>query len=88
MFELDVSFVNNVMCGILQRYVLGPILFNLYINDIVNVLDKLKFLLFQTIQIYCCKEIENVENTVTIEMSEIHKWLCTNRLYIKSKTNS
>ena len=34
------------------------------------------------------KEIEIVENTVNLEMSKIHKWLCTNRLSINlSKTN-
>ena len=37
---------------------------------------------------YSSKEIENVENTVDIEMSKIHEWLCTNRLTIHlSKTN-
>ena len=84
------SSVNNVMCGVPQGSVLGPILFNLYINDIVNVSDKLRFVWFadDTNILYSSKEIENVENTVNIEMSKIHEWLCTNRLSINlSKTN-
>ena len=41
-----------------------------------------------SISLYSSKEIENVENTVNIEMSNIHEWLCTNRLSINlSKTD-
>ena len=56
-----------------QESVLGPILINLYINDIVNVSAKHKFVLFadDTNILYSSKEIENVENTVNIEMSKI-----------------
>ena len=69
---------------------LGPILFNLYIHNIVNVSGKLKFVLFadDTNILYSNKEIENVEDTVNIEMSKIHEWLCTNKLSINlSQTN-
>ena len=70
------SFVNNVI----TRIGLDPILFNLYINDIVNVSDNLKCMLFadnshDTHILYNSKEFENVENTVNIEMSKINKWL-------------
>ena len=51
-------------------------------NEIVNVPDKLKCVLFadDTNILYSSKEIEN--NTVNIEMSKIHKWLCAHRLSI------
>ena len=50
------------------------ILFDLFINDNVNVSDKLKCVLFadDTNILYSSKEIENVENTVNFEMSKLH----------------
>ena len=60
--------------------------FNVYINDIVNVSDKLKFVLFadDTNILYSSKEIEIVENTINIEMSKIHEWIYTNSICINN----
>ena len=62
----------------------------MYINNIVNVSNKCKYVFFaDDINIlYSSEESETAENIVSKELHLIQAWLCTNKLFIKlSKTN-
>ena len=84
------SSIDTVKCGVPQESILGPLLFLIYINDIVESCNILQFTLCadDTCIFYSSKPNPNTENILNDELNKVSDWLIANKFSLNVDKSS
>ena len=82
LFNSSTSSESNVDYGVPQGSILGPLLFIIYIDDIVKHLNHCSVHLYadDTVIYFSHKDIPTIESVINSELRSIYEWLCNSKL--------
>ena len=83
---------SNITCGVPQGFILGPLLFLIYVNDMPQAVKSNLFLYADdSCLVFQGKDVIEIEKQLNGDFTNIFKWFVDNRLsihFVEDKTKS